>query len=130
VKKALPFCSVMPQPTECAFRASFGGGAPPSLSSKDEPEHDCSGGGPPSESEPPRVLAEFRSRVGTAGAAVAGVRRRTGVAAGVRSVAAEAEVQPTESVRPRIGSGGGGLSPSSSDKSEFPACVSQGRLVA
>jgi hypothetical protein len=62
----------MPQPAECAFRESFDGGAPSSLSSKDEFENDCSGGGPPSESEPPRMLAGCRARVGTAGAAVAG----------------------------------------------------------
>jgi hypothetical protein len=39
------------------FRRCRGGGAPPSLSFEDEPEYDCSGGGPSPESEPPRVLA-------------------------------------------------------------------------
>jgi hypothetical protein len=81
----------MPQPTECGSSESFGGGVPLSLSLKDEPGKDYSGGGPSSESEPPRVLASCRARVETAGAAVDRLRRK-GVAAGVRSVAAEAEV--------------------------------------
>jgi hypothetical protein len=55
----------------------------------------------------------------TAGAAVAGVRRAR-VAAGVRSVAAEAEVRAAETVRPRIGSSVGGMPPSSSNTDESP----------
>jgi hypothetical protein len=95
------------------------------LSSEDESEHGCSGGGPPSESEPPRVLPIHRARVGTAGAAEARVRRAE-VAAGVRSVAAEAKVRALEAACPRIGSNGGGVPPSSSDKDESLACVSHG----
>jgi hypothetical protein len=75
------------------------GGAPSSLSSEGECEHGCSGGGPLSESEPPRVLAACRARAGTAGAAVAG-ERRAGATAGVLSEAAEAEVRATEDSTP------------------------------
>jgi hypothetical protein len=105
----------MPQSTECASRASFGGGAPPSLSSENMSEHDCSGGGPSSESDPPRVFAACRARVGTAGAAVAGLRRK-GVAVGARYVAAEAGVRAAEAVNLRICPSGGGVPTSSSDK--------------
>ena len=71
------------------FRRCRGGGVLPSLSSEDESKHDFSGGGPQSESKPPRVLAACQARVRTAGAVMAGVHR-AGVAAGVRAAAAGA----------------------------------------
>jgi hypothetical protein len=93
------------------------------LSSEGESQNDFSGGGPQSESEPPRVLPACRARFETAGVAVAGVRR-AGLAAGVRSLAAEAEVRAAEAVRPRIGSSCGGVQPSLWDKDKLLAFVS------
>jgi hypothetical protein len=64
----------------------------------------------------------------TAGEAV-NVVRRTGMAAGVRSMAAEAEVRAVGAVRPSIGLGDGGMSPSPSENCESLACVSKEGLV-
>ena len=107
------------------FRRCRGGGAPPSLSYEGESEIYYSGGGPPSESEPPQVLAACRERVRTVGSGAAGASAY-GVAAGIRPVAAEAKVRVAEAVRPRIGSGVGWAPPSSLDKDELLACVSLG----